>query len=194
MWSASSRAVQQQAPILQRQLSLQKSNKMDRYWPEVHLLENHLRHRRHPQQWAISAGNMETLIKMQQNHIPRSARTTSGELCRSNMWLLDHKLNAANRLLLRRQHHQVQGRELVQVAKARSKFLQASKRGGSSQRTSPCLWNPKVDGHRVHVSNKAWPHHPDLDENHLGLFPMLTTSQHTHHLLSPLLDRTLAAR
>ncbi len=120
-----------------------------------------------------------------------------------NMWLLDRRLNVANHLLPQRQPHQVTDHEPVQVAKAPWKWLQASQREGSSQRRSHCLKIPqfqetlnilKQDDQRVHVSSKAWPHHPDLDENHLGLFPTLTTSQHTLRLLSPLLDQILADR
>jgi hypothetical protein len=137
-------------------------------------------------------------IKTPQNPTPSRIRTTSGELCRWNMWLLDPKPNGEKRQLRLLQHHLDQEVELVQEAKVQWKFLLASQHGESSQQKSHCLklqmLNIKADGHRALVNNKAWLLHPDLDENHLDLFLMLTTFQHMLLPLSRLPDRILVAR
>lgn len=138
-------------------------------------------------------------IKTHQNRIPRSTRITSAGLCRLNMLHLALKHNAGRHLLLQLQL-EVRERELVLVAKDQWKFQQVSQHGESYQPRSHCLKIPqekldiKKDGQRVRVNNKAWPLHRDLDENHLGLLPMLTTYQATLHLLSPLLDLILVAQ
>ena len=141
---------------------------------------------------------MGTSIKMQSNHTPSPTKTTSGELCRWNMWLLDPKPNVEKLQLRLLQHLLDQEVELVQEAKVQWKFLQASQPGESSQQKSHCLKLPmlniKADGHRALVNNKAWLLHLDLDENRLDLFLMLTTFQHMLLLLSRLPDRILVAR
>jgi hypothetical protein len=201
MWWALSQAVQLRPTMLLLRLSRQTTPKTDLCLPDLHLSENRQSHRRHQQQWEISRGSMAMSTKMLQIHTPSRTRTTSGELCRWNMLLLGHKLNVENRQLsLPRRRHQVQGRELVQEVKVQWRLPQASQRGESSQRRSHCLrilqemLSIKADGHRAHVNNKAWPLHPDPDETNLDQFPTLTTSQHMHLLLSPLLDRILVVR
>jgi hypothetical protein len=116
------------------------------------------------------------------------------------MWLLDHKLNAEKHLHLLLQHHQVQERELVQEAKVPWRFPQPSQHGELLQQRSHYhktlqeMLSMQPDGHQAHVNSKAWHLHPDLDENRLDLFPMLTIFQHTLLLPSPLLDRILAGQ
>lgn len=166
--------------------------------PDLHPSENHRSHRNLQQQWETSAGSMEMSIKTPQNPTPSRTRTTSEELCRWNMWLLDPKPNVEKPQLRLLQRHLDQEVELVQEAKVQWKFLQTSQRGESSQQKSHCLKLPmlniKADGHRALVNNKAWLLHPALDENHLDLFLMLTTFQHMLLPLSRLPDRILVAR
>src|SRR5882757_6240466 len=174
MLSVLSRAAQPRLRTSLLQPSLQTTHKTDHCLPDLHLSENLQSRRSQQQRWETSAGSMEMSIKMRQSHTQSQTKTTSGELCRWNMWLLDHRHNVERHQRLLPQHLRVlRGQEHVQEVKARWRFLQPSPRGESSQQRSHCLkilpemLNIKADGHRAHANNKAWPLHPDPDENHL---------------------------